>query len=110
MDSYFEIDLINRLYNAIDPHPDYKEIQFKCDFKLKNPRLKVLVNEQGRWKRKYCAKLVFSTAQINILSFCIFLAKALFATDDERKSMDCIFIDDPIQALDDINILSIIDL
>lgn len=110
VDSYFEIDLINRLYNAIDPHPDYKEIQFKCDFKQKNPRLKVLVNSREDGKESIVPNLYFSTAQINILSFCIFLAKALFATDDEGKSMDCIFIDDPIQALDDINILSILDL
>lgn len=110
VESYFELDLINRLYNAIDPHPDYKEIQFKCDFKPKNPRLKVLVNSRDDGKESIVPNLYFSTAQINILSFCIFLAKALFATDNEAKNMDCIFIDDPIQALDDINILSIIDL
>lgn len=110
VESYFELDLINRLYNAIDPHPDYKEIQFKCDFKLKNPRLKVLLNSREDGKESIVPNLYFSTAQINILSFCIFLAKALFATDNEGKSMDCIFIDDPIQALDDINVLSIIDL
>ena len=108
--SYFELDLINRLYNAIDPHPDYKEIQFKCDFKLKNPRLKILLSSKEDGKESIVPNLYFSTAQMNILSFCIFLAKALFATDNERKSMDCIFIDDPIQAMDDINILSIIDL
>lgn len=110
VESYFELDLINKLYNAIDPHPDYKEIQFKCDFKLKNPRLKVLLNSREDGKESIVPNLYFSTAQINILSFCIFLAKALFATDNEGKSMDCIFIDDPIQALDDINVLSIIDL
>ena len=110
VESYFELDLINRLYNAIDPHPDYKEIQFKCDFKLKNPRLKILLSSKEDGKESIVPNLYFSTAQINILSFCIFLAKALFATDNEGKSMDCIFIDDPIQALDDINILSIIDL
>lgn len=54
--------------------------------------------------------LYFSTAQINILSFYIFLAKALFVKDNEERSLDCIFIDDPIQALDEINILSSIDL
>lgn len=110
VEGYFELDLINRLYNAIDPHPDYKEIQFKCDFKLKNPRLKILLCSREDGKESIVPNLYFSTAQMNILSFCIFLAKALFATDNEGKSMDCIFIDDPIQALDDINILSIIDL
>lgn len=40
----------------------------------------------------------------------IFLAKALHAKDDDGQSVDCIFIDDPIQAMDSINILSTIDL
>lgn len=110
VNSYFELDLINRLYNTIDPHPDYKEIRFVCDFKLKAPRLKILVSNVDKGKENIVPNLYFSTAQMNILSFCIFLAKALFAKDDQGRDMDCIFIDDPIQALDDINILSIIDL
>lgn len=107
---YFELELINRLYNTIDPHPDYKQVRFECDFKNKNPRLKVLLNNVEDGKDSIVPNLYFSTAQINILSFCIFLAKALFAKDSEGRSLDCIFIDDPIQALDEINILSIIDL
>ena len=110
VNSYFELDLINRLYNTIDPHPDYKEIRFVCDFTLKDPRLKILVSNVDKGKENIVPNLYFSTAQMNILSFCIFLAKALFAKDDQGRDMDCIFIDDPIQALDDINILSIIDL
>lgn len=110
VERYFELDIINKLYNTIDPHPDYKEIRFVCDFKLKDPRLKILVSNIDEGKEKIVPNLYFSTAQMNILSFCIFLAKALFAKDDQGRDMDCIFIDDPIQALDDINILSIIDL
>ena len=107
---YFELDLINQLYNTIDPHPDYKEVRFDCNFRLKNPRLNVLLNNVDEGKESIVPNLYFSTAQINILSLCIFLAKALTAKDDDGKSMDCIFIDDPIQAMDDINILSVIDL
>ena len=59
---------------------------------------------------KIVPNLYLSTAQINILSFCIFMAKAMFAKTDKGKAIDCIFVDDPIQALDDINILSMIDL
>lgn len=110
VENYFELDLINRLYNTIDPHPDYKKIRFVCDFTLKAPRLKILVSNVDEGKENIVPNLYFSTAQMNILSFCIFLAKALFAKDDQGRDMDCIFIDDPIQALDDINILSIIDL
>lgn len=107
---YFQLDLINRLYNIIDPHPEYKEIRFECDFKNKAPKLNILMNSVSNGKRSIVPNLYFSTAQINILSFCIFLAKALFAKTDTGEDMDCIFIDDPIQALDDINILSMIDL
>lgn len=110
VNNYFELNLINRLYNTIDPHPDYKKIRFVCDFSLKAPRLKILVSNVDEGKENIVPNLYFSTAQMNILSFCIFLAKALFAKDDQGRDMDCIFIDDPIQALDDINILSIIDL
>lgn len=39
-----------------------------------------------------------------------FLAKALNAKDDSGNSIDCIFVDDPIQSMDSINILSTIDL
>lgn len=38
------------------------------------------------------------------------MAKALFAKTDKDEDLGCIFIDDPIQALDDINVLSMIDM
>ena len=40
----------------------------------------------------------------------IFLAKALNVKDDDGQNIDSIFIDDPIQSMDSINILSTIDL
>ena len=108
--SYFQSDLINFLYNTIDPHPSYKKVRFKCDFKQKKPRLLVIMESVRDNGDKIVPNLYLSTAQINILSFCIFMAKAMFAKTDKGKAIDCIFVDDPIQALDDINILSMIDL
>ncbi|MEO7284435.1 AAA family ATPase [Gelidibacter sp.] len=54
--------------------------------------------------------LYFSQTQLNILSLCTFLAKALNAKDNIGNSIDCIFVDDPIQSMDSINILSTIGL
>ena len=108
--SYFQLDLINFLYNTIDPHPSYKKVEFKCDFNQKKPRLLVIMVSVKDDGDKIVPNLYLSTAQINILSFCIFMAKAMFAKTDKGKALDCIFVDDPIQALDDINILSMIDL
>lgn len=107
---FFQVPLINQLYNTIDPHPEYKEVCFECEFTTKTPRLNVYMGPKDKGNDQIVPNLYFSTGQTNILSFCIFLAKALFAKIDDEHNVGCIFIDDPIQALDEINILSMIDL
>ncbi|MBE8714790.1 AAA family ATPase [Sphingobacterium hungaricum] len=109
INSFFFEDIINTLYRKIDPHPDYKEIKFKCDFTDNNPQLNVCVTDEKKVTLQI-PNLYFSTAQLNILSLSIFLAKALHAKDANNNPLECIFIDDPIQAMDSINILSTIDL
>ena len=113
IDEFFYTDLINAIYKKIDPHPDYESIEFKCDFGESKPRLQIFtikVDNNGV-ETKSVPALYFSTAQINILSLSIFLARALKTKNPETKeSIDCIFIDDPIQSMDSINILSFIDL
>ena len=109
IESFFHGRLINSLYQKIDPHPVYKEIKFKCDFGTDKPRLNVFVTDIND-STSIIPTLYFSTAQLNILSLSIFLAKALNAKDNDGNSVDCIFIDDPIQSMDSINILSTIDL
>lgn len=109
INSFFYEDIINDLYRKIDPHPEYKEIQFKCDFTDDKPQLNVCVTDEKK-EVFQIPNLYFSTAQLNILSLSIFLAKALHAVDDQGNRLECIFIDDPIQSMDSINILSTIDL
>ena len=112
IEAYFYSPLINAIYKKIDPHPDYKEIEFECDFAENKPRLQIYtisLDESGNLL-KSVPSLYFSTAQVNILSLSIFLARALKTKDDKGQSVDCIFIDDPIQSMDSINILSFIDL
>lgn len=101
---FFYTDLIDILYNKIDPHPDFKGVEFKADFESETPRLDILVTNNLN-QQKLIPNLYFSTAQINILSLSIFLATALNTTE-----YNCIFIDDPIQSMDSINVLSTIDL
>jgi len=108
--SFFYEDLINDLYKRIDPHPDYKKVKFIPDFKDNKPKLNVCVYKEDERDKFIIPNLYFSQAQLNILSLCIFLAKALNAKDDKGNSIDCIFVDDPIQSMDSINILSTIDL
>lgn len=102
---FFFEDLINDMYRKVDPHPDFKEVHFSADFDSDTPRLDVFVRNKMNQAIDLIPNLYFSTAQINILSLSIFLATALNTPD-----YDCIFIDDPIQSMDSVNILSTIDL
>lgn len=105
---FFYEGLINEIYSKIDPHPNFKTVSFKVTFsETSSPSLDVFVKNSDAESEgdSLIPNLYFSTAQINILSLSIFLASAL-----NSKEFDCIFIDDPIQSMDSINILSTIDL
>ena len=105
--NFFYEDLINEIYGKIDPHPSFKYVKFIATFSNNAPSLDVYVTvrTENDDKDSLIPNLYFSTAQINILSLSIFLASAL-----NSKTYDCIFIDDPIQSMDSINVLSTIDL
>lgn len=107
--SFFYEELINSIYKRIDPHPSLKKVVFRPDFDSSDkPSLNIVVSdEKGDMVSPI---LFFSAAQLNILSLSVFLASALHAKDDNGNVIDVIMIDDPIQSMDSINILSTIDL
>lgn len=108
INNFFFEDLINSIYKKIDPHPTFKKVEFKVSFDTEKPTLNILVSDgEGGMISPI---LYFSAAQTNILSLSVFLANALHAKDDERNPIDVILIDDPIQSMDSINVLSTIDL
>lgn len=107
--NFFHEELINQIYSKIDPHPEFKKVQFSCTFENGTGKLNVYVKDEVNNKH-ISPSLYYSTAQLNVLSLSIFLAKALNAKDDNGNDVNCIFIDDPIQSMDSINILATIDL
>tara|TARA_R110001583_G_scaffold74100_7_gene205523 strand:+ start:33203 stop:36334 length:3132 start_codon:yes stop_codon:yes gene_type:complete len=108
INNFFYEDLINSIYRKIDPHPDFKKVEFKADFGSDKPGLNIVVSDGAGGL--ISPILYFSAAQTNILSLSVFLASALHAKDNEGNPIDVILIDDPIQSMDSINILSTIDL
>lgn len=109
INGFFYTDLINAIYRKIDPHPDFKEVQFDCDFPEESiPKLNVLVSDSHG--DVIAPNLYFSAAQLNILSLSIFLARALHVKTADGTDVRCIFIDDPIHSMDSINVLSTIDM
>lgn len=109
INNFFYEDLINSIYRKIDPHPAFKKVGFQVDFDSSDkPGLNIVVSDETGLI--ISPILYFSAAQTNILSLSVFLASALHAKDDEGNPIDVILIDDPIQSMDSINILSTIDL
>lgn len=107
--AFFKSDLINQIYFKMDPHPDYIGIEFECTFSATGkPRLELWVVDRDGGKS--IPTLYFSASQVNILSLSIFLARALTTKNENGELVNCIFIDDPIQSMDSINILSFVDL
>lgn len=99
----FNTKTINEIYNRIDPHPIQKEVKFIPEL---DESTKIRVKTSDSDGKEDDPTLYNSSGQISILSLSIFLAKALQTKDE----LDTIFMDDPIQYLDSINVLSFIDL
>ena len=96
---------INEIFKKIDPHPEYKKIEIDATF-AENPRLNIKIKKIDD-SSSINPIVYLSSAQVNILSLSIFLAKAL---QNKETLINTIFMDDPIQYLDSINIVSFIDL
>jgi DNA repair exonuclease SbcCD ATPase subunit len=106
INAVFNQKTINEIYRKIDPHPDLKEIKLVPEFNEMKPKLHIYAAETDG-SNQVNPSLYLSSAQINILSLSIFLAKAL---QNKDTMINTIFMDDPIQYLDSINVLSFIDL
>lgn len=105
INDYFNKDVINLIYGRIEPHPKLTKIDFLTDFNERGePRLLITTgNDEG----KVNPILFLSAGQVNVLSLSIFLARCF---EYGNKEIETIFMDDPIQNLSDINVLSFIDL
>ena len=108
IDDFVYEGLINAIYKKIDPHPSFKKVEFKADFEAEKPGLNIVVSDENG--ASISPVLYFSAVQSNILGLSVFLASALHAKDDNGDPIDVVMIDDPIQSMDSINILSTIDL
>lgn len=105
IDRTFNLDIVNQIFQMIEPHPAFKEISFRLnDHNPDRLGLDILCEKSS--EQREAPILYFSSAQINILSLSIFLGTALENTD----KLNVILMDDPIQHLDSLNELSFIDL
>ena len=104
VDSYFNKNVINQIYSRIEPHPELNHVDFIPKISHNGASLSVRASGFGDDLNPV---LFLSAGQLNVLSLSIFLAKAFESGSDVLST---IFMDDPVQNLSDINILSFLDL
>lgn len=97
---------VNDIYKKLDPHEELKSLVSQFDF-TDDGRPELEFHVSGKNGKTYPPEWYFSTAQLNVVAFSVFLGRALQVEDVPIKS---IFIDDPIGHFDDMNIVGFVDL
>lgn len=106
---YFSQNIMNEIYQKIDPHDFMKNVDYRLAFNEKDePQLYIVVNEQiGGEEEAYRPEWYFSTAQLNTVAFSSFFGRAL---STNNLAFRTIFVDDPISHFDDMNVLGFSDM
>lgn len=107
--AYFSQNIMNEIYQKIDPHDFMKNVDYHLSFNEKDePQLYILVNEQIDGEAEsYRPEWYFSTAQLNTVAFSSFFGRAL---STKNLAFRTIFVDDPISHFDDMNVLGFSDM
>jgi DNA repair exonuclease SbcCD ATPase subunit len=99
-----DVNLFNQIYHALNPHRRFKDIDFSVDVTHNKVGINFSASDSALHARP---EFLFSSAQLNTFGVSMFLSMAL---RQNWLSLDTVLLDDPIQNLDDINVLSLIDL
>jgi DNA repair exonuclease SbcCD ATPase subunit len=96
--------LAGELYRRLDVHPTFRRFSLKLDRFRESGHLRPWVHDDAAEKNAGAAQLL-SAAQFNSLAVCLFLALNL----EQQRALNSIVLDDPVQSMDDINVLSLVD-
>ncbi|MGE8000252.1 hypothetical protein ACQKOF_16505 [Lysinibacillus sp. NPDC093190] len=94
--------IISWVYETINPHPFHKKLHITNTERGTN----FIGETQLGDKIDLYLDQMFSAAQLNILALSIFLGLGL---TQKYSKLQQLFLDDPIQSMDDVNILALID-
>jgi DNA repair exonuclease SbcCD ATPase subunit len=98
---------LQRIYASVDPHPSFRAVRFLTDTVRKRGTLQAVVEDDESGHTKVDPAVVLSSSQLNVLAVVTFLAMNLSAT---ALPLDVAALDDPLQSLDNINLLGLADL
>lgn len=101
-------DTVQKVFVHINSHPLYSELKFSKEHRNKAYRLLIYVltgKEDSEVPAN--ASYIFSSAQVNSIALSFFIAMSLH---QKWSPLQLIGMDDPIQSMDEINVLAFIDL
>jgi DNA repair exonuclease SbcCD ATPase subunit len=100
--------LLQQIYATVDPHPALRVVEFLTRMHYGKGRMETrLVDPMLIEGSTNDPAMVLSSSQMNVLAVSIFLALNLGVPNLPLKT---VILDDPLQSLDDINLLGLIDL
>jgi len=99
--------LVQRVYGRIDPHPVFKSVRLITWMRAGRGRLSAEVADLVTDVKSSSPAMLLSSSQTNALAVAIFLALNLGLP---TRPLDAVMLDDPLQSLDDVNLLGLIDL
>jgi hypothetical protein len=108
IDKLSEIEpLLQRIFSRIDPHPTFRVIKFATDVIRGKGRLDAEIRDSAEDKSSKTPEAIFSSSQLNALAVSVFLS---FNLALPHLPLQAALLDDPIQSLDEINLLGLVDL
>lgn len=99
--------LLQTIYSRIDPHPAFRAVSFLSEMVRGRGCLYTVVQDLVSRVESDDPKTVLSSSQMNALAVSVFLSLNLGMT---QPPLAALVLDDPLQSLDDINLLGLIDL
>ncbi len=99
--------LLKRIYATADPHPSLREISLALSTSRGRGHLATPLDDSQRPVSAELPGAVLSSSQLNALAVSVFLALNLGVPS---IPLGAAMLDDPLQSLDDVNLLGLIDL
>lgn len=96
-----------RVYARIDPHPSFRIVKLVARYSRGRGRLDAEIHDRSEGVESDSPSAVLSSSQLNALAVSLFLSLNLTLP---RLPIEAALLDDPIQSLDDINLLGLVDL
>lgn len=99
--------LLQQIFSTIDPHPAFRAVRLLSGFSGRRGRVNAQLEDRLYGQVTDTPKEVLSSSQLNGLAVSVFLALNLGV---RTLPLQTVILDDPLQSLDDVNLLGLVDL